>query len=162
MVVPVIVTDNENAKITVERTIYTTPSVWNMDLAEFSRCNYGDRQMLGVYLEANQSIKARIISAESNLSINFINNDQYNETSATIPVTGEWVTLENIKENIGYDSVPLLRTTVLSKENTVINKTYKIELQYDETVSSLNYYHYQDNEEEFKTKWTESGNSYEW
>ena len=71
--VPVIVTDDENAKITVERTLYTTPSVWNMDLAEFSRCNYGDRQILGVYLEANQRIKARIIEAESNLNIGFIN-----------------------------------------------------------------------------------------
>ena len=55
LTVPVIVTDDENEKITVERTIYTIPSVWNMDLAEFSRCNYGDRQILGIYLSANQS-----------------------------------------------------------------------------------------------------------
>lgn len=55
LTVPVIVTDDENEKITVERTIYTIPSVLNMDLAEFSRCNYGDRQILGIYLSANQS-----------------------------------------------------------------------------------------------------------
>ena len=134
LTVPVIVTDNENTKITVERTIYTTPSVWNMDLAEFSRCNYGDRQILGIFLTANQSIKARIISAEKNLKIAFINNDEYNETAKTIPTTGEWITLENIKEDVGYDSVPLLSTTVLSRENTTINKTYKIELEYDETI----------------------------
>ena len=41
-----IVTDDENVKINVERTLYTTPSVWNMELAGFSRCNYGDRQIL--------------------------------------------------------------------------------------------------------------------
>ena len=145
--VPVIVTDDENAKITVERTLYTTPSVWNMDLAEFSRCNYGDRQILGIYLEANQSIKARIIEAENNLNIDFINNDQYNETSMSIPTTGEWVTLKNIKNNTPYNSVPLLKTTVLSRQNTQINKTFKIELEYDETIKPLNYYHYLDNEE---------------
>ena len=160
LIVPVIVTDDEDATINVERTLYTTPSVWNMDLAEFSRCNYGDRQILGVYLSANQSIKARIISAENSLGIAFINNDSYNETSTTIPTTGEWITLENKKDNIGYDGVPLLKTTVLSKENTLINKTFTIELQYDETIQPLNYYHYLDNEAEFKTKWNESGNSF--
>ena len=160
LIVPVIVTDDENAKITVERTIYTTPSVWNMDLAEFSRCNYGDRQILGIFLTANQSIKARIISAEKNLKIAFINNDEYNETAKTIPTTGEWITLENIKEDVGYDSVPLLSTTVLSRENTTINKTYKIELEYDETIKPLNYYHYLDNEEEFRNNWIKSGDSF--
>ena len=114
LVVPVIVTEEENTKIIVERTIYTTPSVWNMDLAEFSRCNYGDRQILGVYLANNQSIKARIISSESALDINFFNNDKYTESSKTIPITGEWITLENTVGDIGYESVPLLRTKVLT------------------------------------------------
>ena len=70
------------------------------------------------------------------------------------------MTLENIKNNTAYDSVPLLKTTVLSKQNTLINKTFKIELEYDETIKPLNYYHYLDNEEEFKTKWIESGDSF--
>ena len=160
LVVPVIVTEEEDTNIIVERTIYTTPSVWNMDLAEFSRCNYGDRQILGVYLSNNQSIKARIVSSESALAVNFFNNDQYTESSMTISVTGEWVTLENRKDGIGYESVPLLRTTVLSKENTVINKSYVIELQYDETIEPLNYYHYLDNEQAFRSDWLKSGNRY--
>ena len=160
LVVPVIVTEEEDTNIIVERTIYTTPSVWNMDLAEFSRCNYGDRQILGVYLSNNQSIKARIVSSESVLAVNFFNNDQYTESSMTIPVTGEWITLENRKDGIGYESVPLLRTTVLSKENTVINKSYVIELQYDETIEPLNYYHYLDDEQAFRSDWLKSGNRY--
>ena len=114
----IIVTDDENAKINVERTLYTIPSVWNMDLAEFSRNNYGDCQMLGVFLEANQSIKVRVLSAENNISVAFLNNDSHQETSTNIPTTGEWVTLENIKEGVSYDSVPLIKTTVLSRENT--------------------------------------------
>ena len=160
LVVPVIVTEEKNTKIKVERTIYTTPSVWNMDLAEFSRCNYGDRQILGIYLSNNQSIQARIVSSESALAVNFFNNDQYTESSMTIPLTGEWVTLENRKDGIIYESVPLLRTTVLSKENTVINKSYVIELQYDETIEPLNYYHYLDDEQTFRSDWLKSGNRY--
>ena len=160
LTVPVIVIEDENTKILVERTVYTTPSVWNMDLAEFSRCNYGDRQILGIYLSANQSIKARILSAENGINIDFYNNDKYNETTTTIPLTGEWITLENTINDIGYESVPLLRTTVLSKENTVINKTFKIELQYDETIAPLNYYHYFDDEKTFRDNWIESANLY--
>ncbi len=160
LVVPVIVTDDENAKINVERTIYTIPSVWNMDLAEFSRCNYGDRQILGVYLSGNQSIKARVISSDSNLSINFFNNDQHIESSKTLPSSGEWITIANIVDSTGYDAVPLLKSTVLSRSNTVINKTFKIELEYDETIKPLDYYHYQDNEAEFRANWLKSGNRY--
>ena len=160
LIVPVIVTDDENAKINVERTLYTIPSVWNMDLAEFSRCNYGDRQILGVYLSANQDIKARVLSSENNLSINFFNNDQDIESSKTLPSTGEWITVANIINDTGYDAVPLIRSTILSRANTIINKTFKIELEYDEKVKPLDYYHYQDDEAEFKANWLKSGNRY--
>ena len=160
LVVPVIVTDDENTKINVERTLYTIPSVWNMDLAEFSRCNYGDRQILGIYLSANQSIKARVVSSENNIAISFLNNDSHTESSTTLPTNGEWITLENKVNNIGFDSVPLLTSTVLSKSNTLINKTFKIELEYDEKIKPLSYYHYQDNEQEFRTKWLKSGTNF--
>ena len=160
LVVPVTVTDDIDSKINVERTLYTIPSVWNMDLAEFSRCNYGDRQILGVYLSANQSIKARVISSENNLNINFFNNDQHIESSKTLPATGEWITVANTINDTGYDAVPLIKSTVLSRENTVINKTFKIELEYDETIKPLDFYHYQDNEAEFRAEWLKSGNRY--
>ena len=157
---PVIVTDDENTKIIVERTLYTTPSVWNMDLAEFSRCNYGDRQMLGVFLKENQSIKARVISSETDFRIDYMNNNSLTESHSNLLKSGDWFTIENNVNNISYDAVPLLRTPVLSKSNTQINKIYKIELQFDETISPLNYYHYKDNEETYKNNWLLSQNSF--
>ena len=160
LVVPVIVTDDENTKIIVERTLYTTPSVWNMDLAEFSRCNYGDRQMLGVFLKENQSIKARVISSEADFRIDYMNNNSLTESHSNLLKSGDWFTIENNVNNISYDAVPLLRTPVLSKSNTQINKIYKIELQFDETISPLNYYHYKDNEETYRNNWLESQNSF--
>ena len=74
-----------------------------MDLAEFSRCNYGDRQILGIYLSANQSVQARIISAENNINVNFINNDSHKETEEMLPVQisekqEETYLVENIQE----------------------------------------------------------------
>ena len=160
LVVPVIITDNEDIKINVERTIYTIPSVWNMDLAEFSRCNYGDRQILGIYLGENQSIRARVLSSDNNIGVSLLNNDKYQESSTTIPTSGEWIIIENIINDISYSSVPLITSTVLSKENTEINKTFKIELEYDENIKPLDYYHYNDNEEEFKNNWINSQNDY--
>ena len=157
---PVIVTDDENTKIIVERTLYTTPSVWNMDLAEFSRCNYGDRQMLGVFLKENQSIKARVISSETDFRIDYMNNNSLTESHSNLLKSGDWFTIENNVNNISYDAVPLLRTPVLSKSNTQINKIYKIELQFDETISPINYYHYKDNEETYRNNWLESQNSF--
>lgn len=157
IIVPVIITDDENAKINVERTLYTTPSVWNMDIAGFSRCNYGDRQILGLFMPANSSIRVRTISSENNITIDFLANDSYKESSQTIKNDGNWVVVSNTKSE---DSVPLFRTIVLSKEKTVINKVFKIEIEYDESVKELDYYHYMDDEEAYFQRWRASQNTY--
>ena len=160
LTVPVIITDDEDAKINVERTLYTIPSTWNMNLVGFSRCNSGDRQILGIYLSEGQSIRARVLSSSNDINVSFLANDSKKESSMSIPMSGEWTTLTNVKDETSYDSIPVLTSTVLSKEQTKINKTYKIELEYDNTISALNYYHYKDNENNFKTKWISDNNTY--
>ena len=157
--VPVIITDQAEAKINVERTLYTIPSVWNMDLAGFSRCNYGDRQILGVYMPAGTNMRARVLSASNDITVQFLANDSYVESAQTIPTSGEWVTLQNVKNDTDYDSVPLITSAVM-KRDTELNKVYKIELEYDETVKELNYYHYQDDENAFRAQWEQDANSY--
>ncbi len=150
--VPVIVTDDENAKINVERTLYTIPSVWNMDLAGFSRCNYGDRQILGIYMPKGTSVRARILSSDNNIDVNFITNDTAKEISQTLNQDGSWITLQNKLNNGTYeDAVPYFRTTVLSTGD--LSKTFKIELEYGTDVSELNYYHYKDNETGYFADW---------
>ena len=124
--VKVYVTDEENAKINVERTLYTIPSMWNLDMIGVMRCNYGDRQNLGIYLPEGVSIKARILNADTDLKVQYITNDVNKEISQTLSKNGDWVTLQNIKDDIGYASVPLITSIVLSKENTDLTKTYKI------------------------------------
>ncbi len=151
---------NLESKINVERTLYTIPSTWNMNLAGFSRCNSGDRQILGVYLAAGQNIKARILSADNQISVGFMANDSWKEGSMNIPNNGEWITLSNSKNGVNYDSVPVLTSTILKRNDINIHKTFKIELEYDGTIQPLNYYHYKDDEGEFRQKWKTSKNTY--
>lgn len=154
--VPVIITDNKNTKINVERTIYTIPSVWNMDLAGFSKGNYSDRQILGIYLPANATVKARVISSEDDITIDYITNDISKDGQAIIPKNGSWITLKNSNGN----SVPFIKSKVLSKENTDLNKKYVVELEYDESARKLDYYHYKDNDVNYLNSWKNSKNEY--
>ena len=158
--VPVTVTEDPDVQIKVERTLYTLPSMWNLDMVGVGRCNSGDRQILGVYLSQGQSIKARIIEADNNIGVAFLANDSALESSASISKNGEWITLQNTKDGTGYNSVPLITSTVLSRENTDLTKTFKIELEYGSTIPSLNYYHYKDSEQSFRDKWNTTQNNF--
>lgn len=163
MVVPVVVTapaSNETPKINVERTLYTTPSVWNMDLVGTRRCNYGDRQILGVYLPANTKIRARILSASNNIAIRFLANDSAVEgNGVTLSTNGSWAEIQNIKNDVSYDSVPLFTTSVMGK-GVPLNTVFKVELEYTSTIPELNYYHQNDDEKAFREQWTADKNTY--
>jgi hypothetical protein len=164
--VPVTVTEpTEDSKITVERTLYTLPSDWNMRLAGFTRCNTGDRQILGIYMPAGTSARIRSLDADVNFTVQFITNDAQTEISQTVKSDGEWVELRNTKDDTDYDSVPLITSVMQGPTNQPspldqINKTYKIELEYDTSVKELDYYHYQDDEAAFRSRWKEGGNTY--
>ncbi len=178
LTVPVIVTDNPDAKINVERTLYTIPSVWNMDIAGFTRCNYGDRQLFGIYMPEGTSINVRVLEADSNIDMAFITDDSWKDTALS-PLKfdknkqeQDWVTISNnngksenkdtkeVTTNLSFDAVPLFTSKVLSKEDNSLTKTYKVELEYDTSVKELVYYHYKDDETEFFEKWKERKDSY--
>lgn len=160
LTVPVIVTNDATEDISVERTVYTNPSTWAVGLSGFSRGGTGDRQILGIYLPAGETAKMRIIEADGNMGVAFLANDSAKESSVTIPVSGDWVTLKNTKSEVDYDSVPLLTSTVLSKENTSLTKTYTIEVAYSSSIPKLNYYHYKDDEDLFRSEWIEANTTY--
>lgn len=155
-----IIIDNNLESIFVTRTIYTIPSVWNMDMIGVKRNNYGDRQHIGLYLPEGVSIKARIVDAESNLTIQFVTNDSQKEISNTLKTDGSWTEIKNTKNNVDYASIPLITSPILSREKTEINKVYTIELEYGSDAKELNYYHYKDNESKFIEKWKNDGNLY--
>lgn len=158
--VPVIVTSDENRVCKIERTLYTMPSLWNMSLVGTERCNNGDSQIMGIFLPKGSSAKVRLIEGDKDLKITFLTNTRSQNSFASVKAgKDDYTTLQNIKNNVSYDGVPLITTPRLN-ENNIIDKTYKIEVVFERQVKELDYYHYKDSEEVFQTKWSASGNSF--
>ena len=149
LTVPVTILNDENANINIERILYTIPSVWNLDQVGVNRSNYADRQILGIYLDSNQSIKGRVLNSNQDITIQYFANDSEVEGSNTT-LSNEWTTITNSKN---HSSIPLINSNVLSKNNSNINTTYTIELEYDKNIKELNYYHYKDNQDKFMNEW---------
>lgn len=168
--VNVIVEDDESGMITVERTMYLIPNDWNMTGAGFSRCNGGDRQILGIYLPANAYFDMKILSSAdelkekcniTKLTVAMLNDDALRETATDVPVTPSEeaiandgytrVTNEYTKDDKtngsypgNYASVPFLSSNKLVRGEDV-NSTFKFEIRFDaQSVRRLNYYHYKD------------------
>lgn len=144
--------------IRVVRTLYTLPSMWNLDNTDMNRCNNGDRQILGVYLSAGEKIKARILEADSDILVATLTNDRQKDDASQKLLKDK--TLLEIKNKNQVSSVPLFTSTVLSREKTDLEKIFKVELQYSASLPPIDYYHAQDNEEEFRAAWKHSKNDY--
>ena len=169
--VPVTVTEEENGDITVQRIMYTTPSVWNMDLIGVQRNNYGDRQHLGIFMPADSSIEMRILDGTSNLRVSCYNDDRFKETEKTVPNDGTWVEISNVVEEtsgegeeataqrVGYDCIPLAVTPVMGR-GVELDKTFTIEVRYGSDVKALNYYVYGDDEAAFRSRWNQEQDSF--
>ncbi len=167
LTVPVTVGGSD--KITVARRLYTTPSDWNMTAAGFSRCNSGDRQILGIYLPEGASFEMRLCEGTPDLVVSMLNNDAYKETSVKL-TSEEFAVLSNdYKENDPakgkepgvYACVPLVTTPKLARGED-ISTVYDIEVRYGaEEAHPLNYYRFNDGgEDAFREKWRASGDEF--
>lgn len=159
--VSVIVQDKEEGECVVEQTVYAMPSMENMKAVGTERCNTGDRQIFGIYLPENQSFQARMLEGDQDLQVTFFTNTRAKNSFSTIKTNNSnYQTISNaLKNGTSPGAVPLLTSPRLTSA-TEINRTFKIELKYDNNVKALDYYHYKDNEEEFKNAWKESKNEF--
>lgn len=158
--VPVHVKDKTGGKFDIVRTIYSIPKMNNMSMTGMERCNKGDRQILGVYLPANSSLLIKNIDTvfDSNMTVTCFTNTRAQNSILNIKSNNEYQNITNIRNSISYDCVPLLTSPRLSTED--IDKTFKIEIKYDNSVKPLDYYHYKDDEDQFKSGWNDSKNSF--
>lgn len=148
--VPVIVTDDNNVNPMIERTLYSLPSVDNMEIMGAHRGNNHDKQMLGLFVKANSKIKIRKISGNTDLTFTMLNNDSQLERSEIITTNWSEILFQN-------DYTPFIKS--LYKQDIPI----KIEIEWnseDTGVKELNYYHYKDNESVFFNKWKSDTDSY--
>lgn len=157
--VPVHVLDKEEGECKVVRTIYAIPAMKNLSLVGTERCNNGDRQILGIFLPENQSAQIKMIEGNKNLQITFFTNTKLKNSFATINCNSEeYQTITNNKGSEFPASVPLVTSPRLDEEK--INEVFKIEVKYDKNVKALDYYHYKDDEQEFKNNWKKSENEF--
>lgn len=158
--VPVLVNDETGEKCVIERTLYTLASDWNIALINVARNRNGDRQNLGIYMPEGSSVKIRVLNSDSNLTLQFLGNYETKESSVSINKNQtEFLEVKNTKNSTDYDSVPFL-TSVVQSEGESVNKIYKVEISFDSTVKTLDYYHYKDDEQKFFENWKTSENGF--
>lgn len=158
--VPVHVLDKTDSECRVVRTLYTIPSLQNLKDVGTERCNTGDRQILGIFLPENASAEIKILQSEKDLEITFFTNTRAQNSFNYVKLNNsDYQTIKNVVKNVGYASVPLITSPRLD-EKYVIDRVYKIEIKFDDSAKPLDYYHYKDDEEEFKNNWKLSENAF--
>lgn len=142
---------SRTTETTVQKELYTLPSVSDINITGTYRGNGHDRQNLGIYMKQGASFEIRQTNKKLNqdLTLQCLNNDSQTEKNYTIPKNGDWVTV-----TVDYDSVPFIRTIYGTEEKT------EIEMRNLQGTEELTYYYYQDNEEEFFNKWRNNNHSY--
>lgn len=142
---------SRTTETTVQKQLYTLPSVSDINITGTYRGNGHDRQNLGIYMKQGASFEIRQTNKKlnQNLTLQCLNNDSQTEKNYTIPKNGDWVTV-----TVDYDSVPFIRTIYGTEEKT------EIEMRNLQGTEELTYYYYQDNEEEFFNKWRNNNHSY--
>ncbi len=167
LTLPVHVLETEGKEIDVVRTVYAVENDWNLQLAGFSRCDTGTRQILGVYLPAGESIQMRVKDGPQ-MGVALLGNDSQKEASATLPAPPAAKEGEEAKENDfkslsndkNADSVPLLTAPMLAREADR-NTVFTVEIKFDaEKVHPLNYYYEKDDQTAFQTAWEQSGDEF--
>lgn len=149
LTVPVIVSDKEEEKPMIERTLYSLPSVDNISAMGIARGDTHDRQMLGLFIQADASIEVRKTSGGV-ASFTMLNNDSWTEDAKTIGT--DW---QEIK--FAHDYVPFVKTLRKQTEKLVLEIRWEHQ---DTGVKELNYLLDGDNEEEFQAKWEADAESY--
>lgn len=159
--VNVVVNDKEEGSISVVRRTYAIPAMNNMKSIGMERCNTGDRQMLGIYLKSECSFSLRAIDAISKKTEVTFFTDTRNENSFGYINAGstDSVVMQNVRNDISYNTVPLITSIRLDSED--FNTVYDYELSYNKDEAlALDYYHYKDNEELFYKNWNTSLNDF--
>ena len=129
------------------KTFYSFPadSKKYMDKMGFYKSNYHDKQAVGLVLPANTALKIRQMNTnlETDVTIEFLNNDSQQENLLTVPKSGQWVTLTH-----GYLSIPFITTPYV---NT--HEEFVLEFEITSTMTELPSYSIQGNELEFFQYW---------
>lgn len=165
--VPVTVKGDGTTSMVIQRTLYTIKSVRNMDAAGMNRGNYHDRQNLGIYMPEGTSFKIKQVNTayKSNLNLNLFADDSAKESAYTVPADGTPVTVTAAKPGLIWDAdypaesknlnmVPFMKSAYDGNIYPVV------EIEFENSVKALDYYHDGDNQAAFMAGWTASKAGY--
>ena len=149
-----VISREDDSEKTIQRKLYTIADAWYLTDISFDRGYYHDRQSLGIWLPAHAALEIRLVNAEEfgrNLEIDFMNQDSATESSAVIPATGEFVTVQNtfIRDGVegSRDSVPFIETPKGTSVCPII------EFKWNDSLQEIPYYRYKDDQDAFFEKW---------
>ena len=137
--VPVEVVDNGEGNY-YERTVYSLPSVDHMN-ATGPRGNNMDRQITGLMLRANAKINVKKVSGPNVVGVSFADSSVSQKNTT---INENWQEISLPKVNTLFVKTPYKAT-----EPIVI----AIQVPEGEDVIEMPYYHYKDNEIEFRAYW---------
>lgn len=154
--VTVLEKDDQADKIE-RRVLYTLGDASHLTDISFGRGYNHDRQSLGFWLPAGESFEIRLANPtefKGSLELRFMNNDSATEGKATIPSSGEFVTVKNNylsnDELASCDSVPFVMTPKCTNVQPVL------EFKWNENLKQIPYYRYKGDQEAFFAKWDET------
>ncbi len=169
--VPVTI-EESGTEVWLQKTMYTLPSVDHLNNLGYTRGNYMDRQIIGIYVEAEGTFKVRKIVGAGKLNVVLQNNNQKYESNIEIADISSadsdegWVTIQNKNNNYNdetksyYMSSPVVKT--LYKETAPV--IYEVKYQAnDPKIKVLHYYHQGDGETyqtQFFDEWAKDTNSF--
>lgn len=163
--------EETGTEIWLQKTMYTLPSVDHLNNLGYTRGNYMDRQMIGVFLDVNGDdigqIQMRKISGTGDLTVTIQNNNNWCQTTTTITNSTEndgWQTVSNSGASEECDgtlaAVPTVKTLYKQTGPVIYEIKYNID---DAKVKPLHYYHEGDGAEyeaQFLQEWQADTDSY--
>ncbi len=174
------------SKKNIKRELYTLPNASHLTNIGFGRGYDHDRQNLGFWLPANETLTIRLVNHDEfndALTLKLLNNDAYtenlvfmekdgtesayddNRSSVNLPGNGDWITVKNkcyVQDKAGNKTTELQSVDSVPFIYTPKNTTVKpiIEVKWNDALHSIPYYRYGDDEEAFFAGWDKSNAPY--
>ncbi len=127
----------------IQRTLYTLPKIFYLNYTGFTRGDYQDTQNLGIYLPENSSVIAKLVNkTDSDLTVQFLNNDSLKESIETTSVSSG--SLPEDKEFMNTHSVKVDNTNkIISKDtdkSTTLENVVSVKYVENNTTNSWDKY----------------------
>lgn len=142
-------------EISLTKTAYQNASAWNLQRQGIHRGDHQDRQILGVWIPAGQSVNFEYLGGGSHgqkLTLSLPTSDTGTDGIGGDVSAGETLTL---KASDSSGTIPTLKTPMNSQQDKAMQHPIKYRVTYATStgIAPAHYWHYGDNEDSFLSSW---------